>query len=204
MSAEPSAVPTGNPDAQLRTELVGEWRRFRRVALIFLAVGAVVIGAPLGYGIWNEHRMAAEARIVAQLKAYGQVQQAWHSQPREGSTKIHYAEDYTRLADFPDAPEEARKLVDAAFAAARGVNGTPKRGYLYREARTIFGAPINWDGDYAICAIPAVYGKTGRKTYLMKTDGDVWEQDLGKAEFVADFPTNIEGHGWKKAGQEKL
>jgi len=190
--------PTPNPSDQLRAEAVGEWRRFRRIFLIFALLGLVIIGIPLVYGILNERRMAAEARIVAQLRAYNKVQQAWHGKARAGSSKLRYAEDLAKLADLADAPEDARKLVDAAFAAARGPDGAPKDGYLYREMRTIFGAPINWDGDYAVCATPAVYGKTGKKTYLHKTDGDVWEKDLGKSDFLTDFPTNIEGAGWKK------
>jgi hypothetical protein len=190
--------PSQNPGDQLRTRAVSEWRRFRRIFLVFALLGAVIIGIPLVYGVMNERRMAAEARIVSQLLAYNKVQQGWHSKARGGSSKLRYADDLAKLVDLPDAPEEARKLIDVTFAAAHGPNGAPLNGYLYQEMRTIFGAPINWDGDYALCATPAVYGKTGRKTYLHKTDGDVWEKDLGKSDFVTDFPTNIQGAGWKK------
>ncbi|HOX08274.1 MAG TPA: DUF2950 family protein [Planctomycetota bacterium] len=195
--------PLQNPADRLRSEVVGEWRRFRRIFLVFAALGAVMIGVPLAMGIVRYRREAAEARIVEQLRAYNKVQGAWHSKARAGSSKLRYCDDLAKLVDLAEAPEEARKLVDAAFAAARGSDGTPKDGYRYREMRTIFGAPINWDGDFAICATPAVYGETGRKTYLHKTDGDVWEKDLGKSEFLTDFPTNIEGAGWKKSGDRK-
>jgi hypothetical protein len=195
--------PNPGPADQLRTELVSEWGRFRRIFLVFAVLGAFVIGIPLTIGIVQARRAAAEAKIVNQLKAVCQVQYAWHKEPRGGGSKLRYVEDFARLADFKDAPEEARKLVDAAFVAALGSDGAPKDGYRYRGMRTIFGAPINWDGDFAICATPAEYGKTGRKTYLLKTDGDVWEKDLGKAEFPTDYPSNIEGAGWAKSGAEK-
>ena len=192
-----------SPEAARSGPEPSEKRRLLRLLAVFAAVGAVVVGVPLTIGIVQARRAAAEAKIVGQLKAVCQVQYAWHREPRGGGTKLRYAEDFSKLADFKDAPEEARKLVDAAFVAALGSDGAPKDGYRYRGMRTIFGAPINWDGDFAICATPAEYGKTGRKTYLLKTDGDVWEKDLGKSEFVSEYPSNIEGAGWAKSGAEK-
>ena len=180
-----------------------EKRRFRRLLLIFAALAVVVLGVPLVYGIVNELRLAAEARIVAQLQAYKEAQYAWHREGREGASKLRYVEDLAKLVEFKDAPEAARKLLDAAFAAARGADGAPKHGCQYREMRTIFGNAINWDGDFAICATPAGYGQGGRKTYLMKTDGDVWAKDLGKSEFVTDFPSGIESAGWVKVEPQK-
>ena len=180
-----------------------EKRRLLRLLAVFAAVGAVVVGVPLTIGIVQARRQAAEDRIVAQLRAYQDAQYAWHREGREGASKLRYVQDYTRLVDFKDAPEAARKLLDPAFAAARGADGAPKHGCRYREMCTIFGSAINWDGDFAICATPAVYGKTGRKTYIMKTDGDVWAKDLGKSEFVSDFPSGVEGAGWQKAEPSK-
>jgi len=192
-----------SPEAARSGPEPSEKRRLLRLLAVFAAVGAVVVGVPLVYGIVQARRAAAEARIVGQLRAYKEAQYAWHREGREGSAKLRYVQDYTRLVDFKDAPEAARKLVDPAFAAARGADGAPKHGCRYREMRTIFGSAINCDGDFAICATPAVYGKTGRKTYIMKTDGDVWAKDLGKSEFVSDFPSGVEGAGWQKAEPSK-
>jgi len=201
MTAKTSgSTPGPEPAARLHSGMSGEWRRFRRIFVVFAVLGAVIVGVPLVIGIVQARRAAAEERIVDQLKALCRVEYAWHKAPRDGSTKLRYAEDFAKLVDLQDAEEKDRRLVDAAFAAALGGKGAPKDGYLYSAMRTIFGAPINWDGDFAICATPARYGETGRKTYVMRTDGEVWEKDLGKSEFVIDYPTNIEGAGWVRAG----
>lgn len=194
--AESPAVTRRGPER-------AERRRLKRLLVVFAALAVVVVGVPLVYGIVGARRQAAEDRIVGQLQAYKESQYAWHREGREGSKQLRYVQDYTKLVDFAEAPEAARKLVDSAFAAARGADGKAKYGCQYRELGTIFGNPINWDGDFGICATPAVYGRTGRRTYLMKTDGDVWWKDLGKSEFVTDFPQGIEAAGWQKVGAEK-
>ena len=190
-----------NEAQELSKETSGQAERRRLVRLLafFLPLAVIVVGLPLAVGIVRARRQAAEDRIVRQLKAYCQAQYAFHRESRTGSGKLDYVRDYRTLVGFQDAPEDSRKLLDAAFAAARGPDGAPKHGYLYREMRSIMGLPINWQGDFAICAIPAKYGETGRKTFIMKTDGDVWSRDPGKAEFLEDFPSDPAKAGWQTA-----
>ncbi len=65
--------------------------------------------------------------------------------------------------------------------------------------KTIGGKKINWVDDYALCATPAKYGVTGRRTFIINTSGTVWGKDLGKSEFVKDFPAKPQTQGWEIA-----
>jgi hypothetical protein len=198
MPADDAASDT--PAAPADAEQFRQKRRFRNCVTAFLILAAVVVGVPVTIGLVAVLRHRAEERIVKQLRAYRDAQYAYHREDRDGDKRTEYARTAKDLLILKDLPAEIAKLVDEGFAAARGANGQPRDGYLYLEMKTVFGVPINWEGEFAICATPAVYGKTGRKTYILKTDGDVWAQDLGKSEFVEDFPMDVSGKGWEKWG----
>jgi hypothetical protein len=89
------------------------------------------------------------------------------------------------------------QLIDQAFADAQGLGGKPKHGYLCRDMQTIAGRPIDWTKDFALCAIPSTYGRTGYHTFIVSTDGVVWRMDRGRgAGFLSDFPADPEARGW--------
>lgn len=72
--------------------------------------------------------------------------------------------------------------------------------YLLKECVTIGGKPIDWRTDYAICAIPAVYGRYCYTSFIIsKNDGTrVWAKDLGPGTtFVDDFPQDPQAAGWE-------
>ncbi len=175
-------------------------RRFRGCVLAFAVAAAAVVGVPVTVGLVGHLRQRAEERIARQLRACRDAQYAYHREDRDGDKQLEYARTARDLLALKDLSGDAAALVDEGFAAARGASGRPRDGYLYLEMKTVFGVAINWDGEFAICATPAEYGKSGRKTYIMKTDGDVWAQDLGRSEFVEDFPMDVSGKGWAKHG----
>jgi hypothetical protein len=202
--------------AETRTgaEAGGDRRRFVTCAVAFAISAAVVVGIPVGVGLHGYFRARAEERLAKVLKDYGRAQTIYHGEDRDGDRKNEYCRDYTKLTEFEETvpPSEddddsekprKRKLVGEEFAAARGKEGKPYLGYVFREMRTIWNIPINWEGDYAICATPAEYGETGRKTYVMKTDGDVWSKDLGESRLLRDYPRDLEEGGWKKFGEKE-
>ena len=91
-------------------------------------------------------------------------------------------------------------LLSPALEAAHGPNGTPRMGYLFLECKTIGGKSIDWTTDYAACAVPAFYGRTGHMTLIVSTDGAVWGKDLGPGTaFVDDFPADPRAAGWVEA-----
>jgi len=187
-------------------------RRFTGCIAAFLVLAAAIAAVPITLGTIDHFRKRAERRIVSRLHAYRDAQYAYHGKDRDNDGRPEYARDYSELVSFEAGPEksppsaeggEEKVRVDQAFAAARGERGEPLHGYLFREMRTIWGIPINWDGDFAICAAPAKYGETGRKTYIMKTDGEVWAKDPGKSRLLRDFPNDAEAKGWKKVEPER-
>jgi hypothetical protein len=102
------------------------------------------------------------------------------------------------------------KQRDGAFAKNIAGGGS-EGGYCFADMETIAGKPIDWRRDFALCAVPATYGRTGSRTFVVKTDGRVWARDLGadlylleapllanrdRPHFVADFPADPEAEGW--------
>jgi hypothetical protein len=128
----------------------------------------------------------SEKHAAAALRAYVSAQ-AMHLRAAEGPKE--YARDLGTLV--------AKGFVDAALAAARGPNGVPRRGYRFLEPESIAGQPLDWSKDFALCATPANYGGSLKSTFLVGTDGQVWRKDLGRSEFVKDFPAAPAAAGWK-------
>jgi hypothetical protein len=169
----------------------------------FLISGAVVVGVPVGIGLHGHFKRSAERRVADLLRAYCQAQYAYHAKDRDGDEKLEYCRKLPDLAGLrPETKsdaEPAEPWVGEDFAAAHGAGGRPLHGYLFAEMKTIWEIPINWDGDFALCAVPADYGRTGRLTFIIKTDGDVWVKDLGSAELLDDYPSMADTKGWRKA-----
>jgi len=64
---------------------------------------------------------------------------------------------------------------------------------------SIGGQEIDWTKDFVFCAKPTRYWWTGRRVFIVKTDGVVWAKDLGKSDFVVDFPADPSKEGWQVA-----
>ena len=108
-----------------------------------------------------------------------------------------YANPYTKLYNASD-PTKCYNAKD--FVDARGPTGDPKQGYHFQECKTIGGKPIDWTKEFAFCAIPSQYGKTGHRSFIVTTDGTVYGKDQGpKGTFVTDFPANLKAAGWELA-----
>ncbi len=129
-------------------------------------------------------REYAEAQIIYRT-------QDWGKKGRKG-----YAHPHGLLNTTPDDNGVPLQFIDSAFANA-GSPDHPIQGYYFRDCQTIGGVAIDWDRDFALCALPVTYGQTGRMVYVVKTDGIVWGKDLGKSEFVADFPADPAKSGWQ-------
>jgi hypothetical protein len=46
--------------------------------------------------------------------------------------------------------------------------------------------------------MPLKYGGRSKRTFIVSTDGVVWHKDLGRSEFVTDFPADPAAEGWHK------
>jgi hypothetical protein len=108
------------------------------------------------------------------------------------------------------APLAAAKGGTPAMGAAvtAGVP-VPKAGYLFQAmTRDGGGAAYQKDGpdkdsnawenpgDYAFCAFPAEYGKTGKATFIVSGKGIVYKKDIGGKPVPAWPGDNPEKDGW--------
>ncbi len=118
-----------------------------------------------------------EATVREAMARYAAAQVEYrrdHAQPDGGST---YAAELPML----------RGLAPDGMIAAWGPGGTPWRGYLFREAKSIDGVPIEWADDFALSAVPARYGQPSRLSFIVVTGGTVRDEDRGAgAGFVED------------------
>jgi len=144
--------------------------------------------------------VSPESNAAGALRAYCSAQAMFHRNDWDADGKLEYATPYTLLDTQPDGNGQPIRLIDAGMTAASGTAGSPRNGYLYRDMKTIAGAPIDWVTEYAFCAIPAQYGRTGRRTFIVTTNGTVYGKDLGsKTAFVDDYPADPQGSGWTLA-----
>jgi len=119
---------------------------------------------------------------VAVMRKYCAAQEAYKKTDWNGDGKLAYA---TSLAEL----YSRTKMIPEGMMRAHGRNGTPYKGYLFLECKTMAAKKINWKHDYALCAIPATYGKTAVISLIVNTNGTVFAADLGpKGTFDEDYP----------------
>lgn len=102
-----------------------------------------------------------ETNAVGTCRTYGMAQTIYKRYDWDGDGKLAYAPQPALLHSTLDASGESIDLMDVAFAAAATVPEVPEYGYIYREMNTIAGEPIDWEKDFALCATPVIYGRTG-------------------------------------------
>jgi hypothetical protein len=170
---------------------------FGALLLLPLAAWGAVRAAPAVLDGFFSHRTGGslETNAVGSCRAYATSQVTYKRNDWDQDGKLTYAAPFTVLATQVDGTGTPIQLIDSAFAQATSPS-TPKHGYIYRDMSTIAGQPIDWEKDFALCATPAVYGRTGYRTFIVKTDGTTYGKDLGSAQFVSDFPADPAAAGW--------
>jgi hypothetical protein len=167
----------------------------RGVALIGLSLGAaylLVIAADL---LVARRGVALEINAMRSCQAYAKAQATYHRNAWAKDDKLTYATPFNLLNTQRDSTGKPIMLLHSAIASAMSPSG-PRHGYYFADMETIDGKPIDWAKDFALCVMPARYGRTGYQVFIVKTDGVVWCQDLGKSEFVSDFPADPAAAGW--------
>jgi hypothetical protein len=170
---------------------------FGAMLLLPLAAWGAVRAAPAVLdGLFGSRcHGSLETNAVGSCRAYASAQTIYKRNDWDKDGKLTYATPFPLLSTTLDEQGQPIQLIDAAFAAATSPS-TPKHGYCYRDCSTIAGAPIDWEKDFAICATPAVYGRTGYRTFIISTDGTTYGKDLGGAQFVSDYPADPVAAGW--------
>jgi type II secretory pathway pseudopilin PulG len=157
--------------------------------------GMAIVAAIAIPNLLMARRSSIESNAAASCRAYAGAQTMFKRNDWDGNGVLEYAADFPALCNTQDANGEAIMLLDRAFAQAKGPDGTPKHGYLFYSMETIGGEKINWANDFGLCAVPAEYGKTGRTTFIISTNGTVFSIDnMGKP--VTDYPADPTEEGW--------
>jgi hypothetical protein len=170
----------------------------RHRVLVWAIILAVLIGVMLLAAVSSvsaPRRWSFETNAIGSCRAYAEAQIMYKRQDWDGDGKLTYAASFPLLNTTPDASGSPIQFLDSAFAAATSP-AAPKHGYYFGDMRTIAGKPIDWEQDFALCATPAVYGRTGFRTFIIKTDGTTWGKDLGSSGFVDDYPADPSAEGW--------
>ncbi|MDR6288109.1 hypothetical protein E9232_000608 [Inquilinus ginsengisoli] len=141
-----------------------------------------------------------ELSAIEVAQAYGPAQMAYALKDRDGDGVLEYAR---RLLSTPGKhdglywPDEAGEdpspfgplVADDKTYFGSYQPGAPYHGYTFRIlTRQEDGVPggrydyvINGNmiAGFALVAVPAVYGETGRTTFLVSHHGQIWQKDLG-------------------------
>jgi type II secretory pathway pseudopilin PulG len=163
--------------------------------LIVAVIAAIAIPSLLA-----ARRSSLETNSVGSCRTYSSSQTMYKRNDWDGDGKMEYATPYTKLSSQVDTDGISIQLIDSAFAAAAGANGSPKHGYIYQDMTSINGNKIDWEIDYGLSGIPAIYGRTGYRTFIISTNGTVFGQDQGSGgSFVQDYPLEPTASGWNIA-----
>jgi len=108
--------------------------------------------------------------------------------------------DYTHLHSAAGRDGEPLRLIPANMAAAKlgAAGATPRAGYWFADiAADSDGQPYDPKTRYGLCAVPAEYDVTGRKTFVVDDSGTVWQKDNG-GQPVGQFPdVDDPASGWE-------
>ena len=181
--------------------------RASKVATAILC-GAVAGIALLGGCGGSDGKVAPnEAKIPPLLQKYAVAQTAYRRKDFDKDQTLEYAEKLPALVQDLNgiAKRNGKKpYLPDALGAAHGQKGKPLHGYLFKECAALksdtgIEQKFDWVNDYALCATPARYGQTGRRTFIINTNGKVWCKDLGKSELLSDYPMSPKAQGWQEA-----
>jgi hypothetical protein len=165
--------------------------------LVILGLGLPVLAAIVIPVVLASRRPATEARVAAVLRDYARAQARFRQNDWDSDGVLEYANPYTLLRTQTFAGGPPAGLIDAEFAAARGRNGTPRHGYLFREMKTIGGRKIDWAKQFALCAVPRDYCRATCRTLIISAKGKVYALDRGSNEFLDDYPRKPSAEGWE-------
>jgi Protein of unknown function (DUF2950) len=143
---------------------------------------------------------ANELRVMDVLSSMADAQDDYYSQLHDGATVQQYAQKFVSdpgkhnglYWKAADGEEESPLGPLAASAAADGYTkgpGEPFHGYYYKiltkQGDEANGGAMDYvvngamTGGYAIIAWPADYGNSGVMTFVMTSDGALYQKDFG-------------------------
>ncbi len=173
---------------------------FTRLAILvtiltFLSILAFV--AYLATVNWRKSKMAAnEAAAIAALSTYVGAQNVYRRIDYDGDGVLEYAgptnaqaPDFTYL-HTTEVDGAKIDLINEGLAGAKlgDPNSHPYYGYFFVEIdRDVSGVPYDAERGFALCAVPADYGRTGRMTFCSSAMEGTLQRDTG-GKPLTQFP----------------
>ncbi|MGO1078934.1 DUF2950 family protein [Inquilinus sp. CA228] len=143
---------------------------------------------------------ADELAALTVLQAYGPAQMAYAAKDRDGDGVLEFAQRlvsspgrqdglyWPDVADTDPSPFGLLVAEDRSYFESRRP-GQPYHGYYFqiltRQEGEVPGGRYdyvindNMIAGFALIAVPATYGRTGRMTFLINHLGLIWQKDLG-------------------------
>ncbi|MBN2713551.1 MAG: DUF2950 family protein [Planctomycetes bacterium] len=164
-----------------------------KIAAPIVILAALGLIALLAYDIFDPcghdglHR--SEENAMTCLKRYHDCQQTFRRMGLGTSKHTSYAPDLKTLktAIRAKAPEMETDFLDALSPKTALV------GYYFKALPT--AASESGSDMLPICAITAVYSRSGINTFIIDGSGKVYCKDLG-GEIIDTFPTDLKAEGW--------
>lgn len=165
-----------------------------------------------------------ELSAIAACGAVASAQQAYFGQTHDGDNTKQYAQKFisddgkqnglywpVAAGQSPSPLEQVRDFAKAAGYTNSGDKPQPFNGYYFRfltkQGATAKGGAKDYlvnghlTGGFAILAYPAEYRNSGIMTFVVGTDGVVYQKDLGEktADIASAMADYNPGDGWKPA-----
>jgi len=182
--------------------------------MIVIAIIAIIAAIAIP-NLREGEKNANETAAITCLRQFLGAQSVYHRTDYDGDGVKEYAQRLFLLYDYDgDAgPAVPLKLIDLAFAKAEYTAGYvtqgPRTGYYFADHETgRSGAPFSPDnnGDgyldgFGLTGFPAQYNRTGLKTFVIDTEGTVYENILPNLDFdnQATLPIawpDLDGEKW--------
>jgi len=155
------------------------------IALIAI-VAAIAIPSLLRSKLEANHTAAA-----ATLRVIASAQSNFRRMDSDGDGQPNYATHLRDLYYAKDTSGQPIQLIDRglADADASAGGGIPRNGYLFADLATdASGNPYDRQNDFAVCAWPAAYNRTGLYTYVIDATGSVYCSDLAAGAPLTQYP----------------
>ena len=152
--------------------------------LVELMIVLVIIGIIAAFAIPNlleSQRAGNETSAEKAMRTLIDAQSNFLKADCDGGGKS-FAPALADLYSTTDAAGSVVALISESLST-----GT-KEGYVFSQMATYNGAGATDPRfGFAYCAIPVVYGDTGRRTYIARHTGEIWYKDISPAATITDW-----------------
>ena len=168
------------------------------IGAALVVIATVLAGVPFIFWASEERREANESAAIATCKEIGAAQNMYHRTDWDNDRMLEYAPSFLILYSQRDAEGKEAKLISKEIAQATRP-GNAYCGYYFVDitgdgAGAYVPGPSSLE-EYGVCAVPASYPRSGRRTFIIDTTGTVYGKDNGGVPLTV-FPASPRAAGW--------